>query len=58
MGDSEDGDSLASINAQLTSLGIRAMDLTTMDEIVNYVENNIISDAMVDELNQRLDDVE
>ena len=56
--DSEDGDSLASINAQLTSLGIRAMDLATMDEIVNYVENNIISDAMVDELNQRLDDVE
>ena len=56
--DSDDNDSLASINEQLADLGIRAMDLTTIDEMVSYVEANIIDDAMVDELNQLLDDAE
>lgn len=56
--DSEDGESLESINEQLDRLGIRKMDLTTIDEIVNYVEDNIIDDAMVDELNKLLDDAE
>ncbi|MGP9545660.1 hypothetical protein ACT3QR_11740 [Psychrobacter sp. AOP7-B1-25] len=56
--DSEDNDSLASINAQLASLGIREMDLTTVDEIISYVENSIIDDPMVDALNQLLDDAE
>ncbi|HCN16896.1 MULTISPECIES: hypothetical protein [Psychrobacter] len=56
--DSEDGESLESINEQLDRLGIREMDLTTIDEIVNYVEDNIIDDAMVDELNKLLDDAE
>ncbi|WP_201509709.1 hypothetical protein [Psychrobacter alimentarius] len=55
---SEDNDSLTSINAQLSGLGIREMDLTTMDEIVSYVENNIIDDAMVEALNKLLDDAE
>lgn len=56
--DSEDGESLESINEQLDRLGIREMDLTTIDEIVSYVEDNIIDDAMVDELNKLLDDAE
>ncbi|MCD1278347.1 hypothetical protein DVY93_01015 [Psychrobacter sp. CCUG 69069] len=56
--DSEDGESLESINEQLDRLGIRKMDLTTIDEIVSYVEDNIIDDAMVDELNKLLDDAE
>ena len=56
--DSDDNDSLASISEQLADLGIRAMDLTTIDEMVSYVEANIIDDAMVDELNQLLDDAE
>ena len=56
--DSEDGESLESINEQLDRLGIREMDLTTIDEIVNYVEDNIIDDAMVDGLNKLLDDAE
>lgn len=56
--DSEDNDSLDSINKQLASLGIREMDLTTIDEIVSYVEDSIIDDAMVDELNKLLDDAE
>jgi hypothetical protein len=56
--DSEDNDSLDSINEQLASLGIRAMDLTTIDEIVSYVEDSIIDDAMVDELNKLLDNAE
>jgi hypothetical protein len=56
--DSEDSESLESINEQLARLGIREMDLTTIDEIVSYVENNIIDDAMVDELNKLLDDAE
>lgn len=56
--DTDTHESLASINAQLARLGIRNMDLTTMDEIVSYVENNIIDDAMVEALNQLLDDAE
>ena len=56
--DTENNDSLDSINEQLASLGIREMDLTTMDEIVSYIENNIIDDAMVDSLNKLLDDAE
>jgi len=56
--DAEDNDSLESINAQLASLGIREMDLTTVDEIISYVENSIIDDLMVDELNKLLDDAE
>ncbi|MDN3453871.1 MULTISPECIES: hypothetical protein [unclassified Psychrobacter] len=55
---SEDNDSLDSINEQLDGVGIHAMDLTTIDEIVSYVEGSIIDDAMVDELNQLLDDAE
>ena len=56
--DTEDNDSLESINAQLASLGIREMDLTTVDEIISYVEGSIIDDLMVDELNKLLDDAE
>jgi len=56
--EAEDNDSLASINKQLAELGIRAMDLTTIDEMVSYVENSIIDDAMVDELNRLLDNAE
>lgn len=56
--DTEDNDSLDSINKQLASLDIREMDLTTIDEIVSYVENSIIDDAMVDELNKLLDAAE
>lgn len=56
--DADTHESLASINAQLARLGIRNMDLTTMDEIISYVENNIIDDAMVEALNQLLDDAE
>jgi len=56
--DAEDNDSLESINEQLAGLGIREMDLSTIDEIVNYVEDNIIDDAMVEALNKLLDDAE
>ena len=56
--DTKDAESLASINAQLAQLGIREMDLTTIDEVVSYIEDNIIDDAMVDELNKLLDDAE
>ncbi|HBL96070.1 MAG TPA: hypothetical protein DD294_03625, partial [Psychrobacter sp.] len=56
--DSKDNDSLESINEQLASLGIAAMDLTTVDKIVSYIEASIIDDVMVDELNKLLDDVE
>lgn len=56
--DAEDNDSLDSINEQLARLDIREMDLTTIDEIVSYVEDSIIDDAMVDELNTLLDAAE
>ena len=56
--DAKDNDSLESINAQLASLGICEMDLTTVDEIISYVEGSIIDDPMVDELNKLLDNAE
>ena len=56
--DSKDNVSLDSINEQLARLDIREMDLATMDEIVNYVENNIIDDTMVEALNKLLDNVQ
>ena len=54
----EDNERLEAINAQLASLSIRAMDLTTIYEIVNYVEDSIIDDAMIETLNKLLDDAE
>ena len=56
--DTEDNDSLDSINEQLASLGIREMDLTTIDEVISYVEDSIIDDAMVEVLNKLLDAAE
>ena len=56
--DTEDNDSLDSINEQLASLSIREMDLTTIDEIISYVEDSIIDDAMVEALNKLLDAAE
>lgn len=56
--ETDDNDSLDTINEQLARLGIQKMDLTTIDEVVSYVENSIIDDAMVDELNILLDDAE
>ena len=55
---SEDNERLEAINAQLASLGIRAMDLATLYQIVDYVEDNIIDDAMIETLNKLLDDAE
>ena len=54
----EDNERLEALNAQLGSVGIRAMDLTTIYEIVNYVEDSIIDDAMIETLNKLLDDAE
>ena len=49
---------LASINEQLASLGIREMDLTTIHELVDYIEDNIIDDAMAEAVNKLLDEAE
>ena len=54
----EDNERLGTINAQLASLGIRAMDLATIYQIVDYVEDHIIDDAMIETLNKLLDDAE
>lgn len=54
----EDNERLEAINAQLASLGIRAMDLATLYQIVDYVEDHIIDDAMIETLNKLLDDAE
>ncbi|AGP48516.1 hypothetical protein PSYCG_04940 [Psychrobacter sp. G] len=54
----EDNEGLEAINAQLTDLGIRAMDLATLYQIVDYVEDHIIDDAMIETLNKLLDDAE
>lgn len=50
--------SLASINEQLADLGIRRMDVTTINEIVEYIDDNIIDDDMIDALNTLLDNAE
>ena len=54
----EDNERLRAINAQLASLGIRAMDLATLYQIVDYVEDHIIDDPMIETLNKLLDDAE
>lgn len=54
----DDNERLGTINAQLASLGIRAMDLATLYQIVDYVEDHIIDDAMIETLNKLLDDAE
>ena len=54
----EDTESLASINEQLASLGIREMDLTTIHELVDYIEDSIIDDAMAEAVNKLLDEAE
>ena len=54
----EDEQSLEAINTQLASLGIRAMDIPTIYQIVDYVEDHIIDDAMIETLNKLLDDAE
>jgi len=54
----DDNERLGTINAQLADLGIRAMDLATLYQIVDYVEDYIIDDAMIETLNKLLDDAE
>ena len=54
----EDTESLASINEKLASLGIRDMDLTTIHELVDYIEDSIIDDAMAEAVNKLLDKAE
>ena len=54
----EDNERLEAVNAQLADLGIRAMDLATLYQIVDYVEDHIIDDAMIETLNKLLDDAE
>lgn len=51
----QDNASLASINEQLTGLGIREMDMTTIHEVIGYIEDSIIDDDMIDALNKLLD---
>lgn len=51
-------ESLASINKQLASLGIREMDLTTIHQLVDYIEDNIIDDDMAEAVNELLDEAE
>lgn len=58
LGNPDDVISLESINAELVQLGIREMDLTTIHAIVNYVEDSIIDDDMIDVLNDMIDKAE
>lgn len=58
MGSPEDIVSLESINEELASLGIREMDLTTIYELVDYIEGSIIDDDMAEALNTLIDDAE
>ena len=58
LGNPDDIISLESINAELVRLGIREMDLTTIHEVVNYIEDSIIDDDMADVLNEMIDEAE
>ena len=50
--------SLASINEALASLGIRAMDLNTIHQLLNYIEDHLLDDDMADTLNTLIDAAE
>lgn len=50
--------SLATINKQLAGFGIREMDMTTVRELVGYIEDSIIGDDIIEALNEMLDNVE
>lgn len=56
--DALDAMSLATINKQLAGFGIRAVDMTTVRELVSYIEDSIIDDDIIEVLNKLLDDVE
>ena len=58
LGNPEDRESLEFINEKLASLGIRDMDLTTIHELVDYIEDSIINDDMIEVLNTLLDAAE
>ncbi|MBP2280588.1 hypothetical protein H4W00_001401 [Psychrobacter sp. PL19] len=58
LGDPDNQESLESINEALASSGIREMDLTTIYELVDYIEDSIIDDDMVEALNTLLDNAE
>ncbi len=58
LGDPEDLASLESINEELASLGIREMDLNTIHQLVNYIEDNLIDDEMAEALNTLIDNAE
>ncbi|WP_299185242.1 hypothetical protein [uncultured Psychrobacter sp.] len=58
LGNPEDVVNLESINEELASLGIREMDLSTIHQLVNYIEDNLIDDKMADALNKLIEDAE
>lgn len=58
LGNPEDVVSLESINEELASLGIREMDLSTIHQLVDYIEDNLIDDKMADALNKLIDDAD
>ncbi|WP_201575034.1 hypothetical protein [Psychrobacter sp. H8-1] len=58
LGDPKELASLESINEELASLGIREMDLNTIHQLVNYIEDNLIDDEMAEALNTLIDDAE
>ena len=58
LGDPEDAVSLESINEELANLGIREMDLSTIHQLVDYIEDNLIDDKMADALNKLIEDAE
>ena len=58
LGDPKELASLESINEELASLGIREMDLNTIHQLVNYIEDNLIDDDMAEALNTLIDDTE
>lgn len=50
--------SLTAINARLADVGIRAMDLTTINALVDFIEDSIMDDELIEALNTLLDAAE
>ncbi|WP_435980385.1 hypothetical protein [Psychrobacter sp. DM4] len=55
LGDPNELTSLESINEELDRLDIRQMDLATIHQLVNYIDDHMIDDDMIDALNTVID---
>ena len=56
--DAQEAEKLSFINQQLAQMNIRPMDVTTINELVEYIHDSIVDDEMIETLNTLLDNAE